>query len=127
MNMIAEDYLIVGAVALVGALIVAITIEGVSRLLRPYKPVKDKYETYECGEIAIGTTRINFGAQYYLYALVFVIFDVEVVILFPWAVAFADLGWFGFVEVMLFVSILVVGFVYAWRKGALDWIEKQVN
>ena len=116
--------MLVGIVALVGALIVVVTIEGVSRLLRPHKPVKDKYETYECGEFAIGTTRINFGVQYYLYALVFVIFDVEVVVLFPWAVAFVDLGLLGFVEVMLFLSILVVGFIYAWRMGALDWIEK---
>lgn len=90
-------------------------------LLRPRRPNKIKYETYECGIESDGGSWIKYNFKFYLYALVFVIFEIETVFLFPWAVAFRQLQFFGFVEMLIFVGILVVGFVYAWRKRALEW------
>ncbi|MHC1585335.1 MAG: NADH-quinone oxidoreductase subunit A [Candidatus Syntropharchaeia archaeon] len=94
-----------------------------ARILRPVVPDPEKYTTYECGEIPIGDTRVNFGVQFYLYALIFVIFDCEVAFLYPWAVAFGNLGLFAFIEMMIFIGILVVGYLYAWKRGALEWVE----
>ncbi len=122
--MASEEYLVVGVVCVVGILISIMTIEVVNRLVMSRTvPTPMKYETYECGEIAIGGTKVNFGVQYYLYALVFLIFDVEVLFLFPWAVAFTKLGVIGFIEMMLFIGILSVGLIYAWKKGALEWVQ----
>ncbi|KAB8145086.1 NADH-quinone oxidoreductase subunit A [Chloroflexia bacterium SDU3-3] len=90
--------------------------------LRPKRPTPNKLETYECGLEAIGDIHVQFKVQYYLYALVFVLFDVEVVFLYPWAVAFNQLGLFALVEMAIFLVILVFGLVYAWKKGALEWI-----
>ena len=118
------EYVLVGVVCLVGILLSIITIELVNKLVMSRTvPTPLKYETYECGEITIGSTKINFGVRYYLYALVFVIFDVEVLFLFPWAVSFVELGVIGFIEMMLFVGILTVGLIYAWKKGALEWVQ----
>lgn len=122
--MVTEEYLAVGIVALVGILISVVVIELVNKLVMSRTvPTPLKYETYECGEITIGSTKINFGVQYYMYALVFVIFDVETLFLFPWAVAFVKLGILGFIEMMLFIAILTVGLVYAWKKEALEWVQ----
>ena len=90
-------------------------------LLRPKKPNPAKNATYECGMETIGDTWVQFKAQYYLYALIFVVFDVEAVFIFPWAVAYNKLGLYALVEMILFVAILVGGLLYAWRKGALEW------
>ncbi len=90
-------------------------------LLRPKKPNAIKNSTYECGIETIGDTWVQFKAQYYLFALIFVVFDVEAVFLFPWAVAYKQLALYGLVEMVLFIAILVAGLVYAWRKGALEW------
>ena len=90
-------------------------------LLRPKKPNPAKNTTYECGMETIGDTWVQFKAQYYLYALIFVVFDVEAVFIFPWAVAYQKLGLYALVEMVLFVAILVGGLLYAWRKGALEW------
>lgn len=76
---------------------------------------------YECGMDPIGSAYVSPNIRFYLFALVFVIFDVEAVFLFPWAVKFKELGWLGFVEMVIFLLVLLVGFVYAWRKGALKW------
>ncbi|MGB9592814.1 MAG: NADH-quinone oxidoreductase subunit A [Anaerolineae bacterium] len=95
---------------------------GVAYLLRPKRPDPAKSSTYECGLETIGETWVQFKAQYYLYALVFVVFDVETVFLYPWAVAYNQLGLFALVEAFLFVGILVAGLAYAWRKGALRWM-----
>lgn len=118
--MTANEYLPIAVIGLLGILLPFVII-GIGRLIRPYKPQQDKYEIFECGEITIGTTRIPFSVQYYIYALIFVIFDVETIFLFPWAVSFVKLGLLGFIEMMLFLGILVVGLAYAWKKGALEW------
>lgn len=91
-------------------------------LVRPKKPNPLKSSTYECGLQTIGPTWVRFKAQYYVYALIFVVFDIEVAFLLPWAVAYNQLGWFALVEATLFVLILMAGLVWAWRKGALRWM-----
>lgn len=90
-------------------------------LVRPKRPNPRKNATYECGMETIGDTWVQFKAQYYLYALVFVVFDVEAVFLFPWAVAYNRLGLYALGEMVLFIAILAAGLLYAWRKGALEW------
>lgn len=90
--------------------------------LRPKRPTPIKQSTYECGLESLGEIWVQFKIQYYLYALAFVIFDIEVVFLYPWAVAYNQLGIFALVEMVIFLSILVYGLVYAWRKGALEWV-----
>ena len=93
------------------------------RLLRviPKKPNPKKYETFECGMETTGTSLPRFNFRYYFFALLFVIFDIQVVFLYPWAVEFNQLGVFALVEMLAFVLILIVGFVYAWKKGVLRW------
>jgi NADH-quinone oxidoreductase subunit A len=90
-------------------------------LLRPHRPYPSKLTTYECGETPIGDTRVRFNIRFYIVALIFLIFDVEVVFLFPWATVYKNLGWFAFIEMMVFLLILFVGYAYVWRKGDLDW------
>lgn len=92
-----------------------------ARFLRPKRPTPIKQSTYECGLEAIGDVHVQFKVQYYLYALAFVIFDVEVLFLYPWAVAYNRLGVFALVEMLIFLALLIFGLVYAWRKGALEW------
>ncbi len=92
-----------------------------AHFVAPKKPSKTKNSTYECGLEAEGDPWIQFRVQYYLYALIFVIFDVETVFIYPWAVAFKQLGFFAFIEMVLFIAILAVGLVYAWRKHLLEW------
>ncbi len=113
--------------ALVGLfLIAAITFPLVplvaAYFVRPRRPTESKLDTYECGLEAIGDIHVQFKVQYYLYALAFVIFDVEVVFLYPWAVAFNQLGLFALIEMAIFLAILAAGLVYAWKKGALEWV-----
>ncbi len=95
-------------------------------LLRPKRPTKIKQSTYECGLEAVGDIWVQFKIQYYLYALAFVIFDIEVVFLFPWAVALASeapgLGLFALIAMAVFLFILVFSLIYDWKKGALEWI-----
>ena len=92
-----------------------------SKILRPQSRKGARRTTYESGCEPIGGAWIQFNIRYYMFALVFVIFDVETVFLYPWAVAFHKLGLLAFVEALVFISILVVALVYAWRKGALEW------
>ncbi len=89
---------------------------------RPDHPGPVKNDTYECGVETIGSSWVQFNFRYYYFALLFVIFDIEAVFLLPWAVYFRELGLFGLIEMGIFVLILVVGFVYAWRKKALEWV-----
>ncbi|HLC30464.1 MAG TPA: NADH-quinone oxidoreductase subunit A [Dehalococcoidia bacterium] len=89
--------------------------------VRPQKPSPTKSAPYECGRDTIGPAWVQFNFRYYLYALLFVVFDIETVFLYPWAVAFKKLQLFGFVEMLIFIAILMVGYVYAWRKRALEW------
>ncbi len=93
-----------------------------ARFLRPRRPTEIKLDTYECGLEAIGDIWVQFKVQYYLYALAFVVFDIEVVFLFPWAVAYNQLGLFALIEMAIFLFILIGGLVYAWKKGALEWV-----
>ena len=110
---------------LVIAIIVSIFCLGagvfISFLFRPMNPTQIKLSTYECGEPTIGSSRVNFRNMFYLFALAFVIFDIEVVFLLPVALAFRKLGLFAFIEILLFVVMLFLALIYAWRKGALRW------
>jgi NADH:ubiquinone oxidoreductase subunit 3 (subunit A) len=112
-----------GFIAVFALIAIGLPLAGLAMawLLRPKKPNPAKNATYECGMETIGDTWVQFKAQYYLYALIFVVFDVEAVFIFPWAVAYHKLGLYALVEMILFVVILVGGLLYAWRKGALDW------
>lgn len=93
-----------------------------SWLLRPHKPTKEKLAPYECGEFTTGTSFVQYNVRYYAFALAFVIFDVEVVFLLPWAVVFKDFGVFAFIEAVIFIFILLVGLIYAWKKKVLEWL-----
>jgi NADH-quinone oxidoreductase subunit A len=93
----------------------------ISRILGPYKPNPEKQSPFECGFNAFEDARLPFDVRYYLVALLFIIFDLETAFLFPWAVALRDIGWFGFIAMMIFLAILVVGFIFEWKKGALEW------
>jgi NADH-quinone oxidoreductase subunit A len=90
-------------------------------LLRPSRVYKAKLTTYESGSIPFSDARIPFPLRYYLIAMIFVIFDIETVFLYPWAVVYNQLGLFGLVEMVLFIGVLLVGYFYAWKKGALEW------
>lgn len=92
-----------------------------ARILAPRKAGQTKNDIYECGLTSKGDAWVQFRVGYYIYALVYVIFAVETVFLYPWAVAFAGLGFAAFVEMMIFVALLLGGLIYAWSKGALDW------
>lgn len=94
---------------------------AVSWLLRPHAPSPAKNAPYECGEIIKGPSRIQFNVRYYLFALIFVIFDVEVLFIIPWALVFKELGITAYLSMLTFMTILGVGLVYAWKKGALEW------
>lgn len=90
-------------------------------VIGPKKIFADKMEPFECGESPIVSPKLRFSVKFYLVALFFVIFDIEAVFVYPWAVLFKDLGMFGFVEMMVFLSILAIGLIYVWRRGALEW------
>ena len=93
----------------------------VGRLVAPHKPDPKKLSPYECGFEAFEDARMKFDVRYYLVAILFILFDLEIAFLFPWAVVLQDIGIFGFSAMMLFLLILVVGFIYEWKKGALEW------
>ena len=92
-----------------------------SSVLGPRKPSAEKSAPYECGMPAVGDARERQSVKFYLVAMIFLLFDIEVAFLYPWAMALRDLGWNGFVQVLLFMALLLAGYVYVWRKGALDW------
>ena len=92
-----------------------------SHLVSPLRPTAVKLEPYESGMTPLGDTRERFSVKFYLVALLFIIFDIETIFLIPWGTSFRDLGLFGFVEMLVFIGVLLVGFVYAWKKGALEW------
>ena len=104
-----------------GFLFVPITML-VGKLLRPHHLYAEKLVTYECGEPSIGNAQIRYHARYYLFGLLFLVFDVETVFLYPWAVVIRNLGTWALVEMVVFLAVLVVGLVYAWRKGVLEWV-----
>lgn len=93
-----------------------------AKLIRPSAPFQAKLEAYECGIKAASDSRGRYTVRFYIIAILFVIFDVETIFLFPWAVKYSQLGWFGVAEVAVFLVILIVGYIWAWKKGALDWV-----
>jgi NADH-quinone oxidoreductase subunit A len=92
-----------------------------STILGPRKPSPEKSAPYECGMPPVGDARERQSVKFYLVAMIFLLFDIEVAFLYPWAMALRDLGWTGFVQVLLFMLLLLAGYVYVWRKGVLDW------
>jgi NADH-quinone oxidoreductase subunit A len=92
-----------------------------SNVLGPSRPSPEKLAPYECGMPAVGDARERQSVKFYLVAMIFLLFDIEVAFLYPWAMALRDLGWGGFVQVVLFMALLFAGYIYVWRKGALDW------
>jgi NADH:ubiquinone oxidoreductase subunit 3 (subunit A) len=115
-----DNWLYIGLFLIVAPLIPAIAVI-LPRFIAPRKPTAEKQETYECGIETVGDTWVQFKVQYYIYALVFLIFDIETVFLYPWAVAFDKLPLFAVFEGIIFILILLAGLIYAWRKGALEW------
>lgn len=107
-------FLIVGALFTAGGLIAA-------WLIRPHRPYQQKNSTYECGEVPIGANRVRFNIRFYVVALIFLIFEVEALFLFPWALVFKSYGMFAFLEMVVFIGILIVGYAYVWVKGDLEW------
>jgi len=99
----------------------SVVMVSLSSVLGPRKPTPEKQAPYECGMPAVGDARERQSVKFYLVAMIFLLFDIEVAFLFPWAMALRDLGWGGFVQVLLFLLLLLAGYVYVWRKGALDW------
>ena len=93
----------------------------ISRFLGPRNPTPEKLAAYECGMPPVGDARERQSVKFYLVAMIFLLFDIEVAFLYPWAMALRDLGWNGFVQVVLFFTLLLAGYVYVWRKGVLDW------
>ena len=91
------------------------------KIIRPSRFSEEKLTTYECGENPTGSAWIQFNIRFYVFALLFIIFDVEAVFLLPWAVVFRQLGLFALIEMFVFIIILLVGYIYAWKKGALEW------
>lgn len=99
---------------------------GLALLVVPFlasvrAPYPDKVTAFECGFNAFDDARMRFDVRFYLVAILFIIFDLEVAFLFPWAVTFGDIGWFGFLSMMIFLAVLTIGFAYEWKKGALEW------
>ena len=113
-------FVIIGALLLTVALLLA-------KILSPKRPSKNKLSTYECGEEAEGSAWVTFNIRYYVIALIFIIFDVEVLFLFPWAVVYKDLGWLAFIEMAIFLMVLIVGLIYVWHKQDLDWVKYKVK
>jgi NADH-quinone oxidoreductase subunit A len=103
------------------ALVLAIIIPLASIIVVPQKPYAEKLSAYECGFNAFEDARIKFDVRFYLVAILFIVFDLEIAFLFPWAITIEKIGLFGFLSMVVFLGILTVGFVYEWRKGALEW------
>ena len=107
-------FILVGSLVGIGPIVLG-------KLLGPSRPNAEKLSPYECGFDAFEDARIKFDVRYYLVAILFILFDLEIAFLFPWAAAYQEIGLVGFWSVMIFLGILVVGFIYEWKKGALDW------
>lgn len=121
LNLYQNNYLIVVVFLCLGVLLPVVAL-FIAKLLRPYKPSDEKYTTYESGNEPFHDSRIQFNVRYYMFALMFVIFDVETVFLYPWAVAYEKLGVFALIEMTIFVVMLLIGLIYAWKKKVLKWI-----
>lgn len=116
-----EGYLPIFLFLFVAILFPVVTLLA-ARLIRPFKPNTTKYEAYECGIEPEETPRGRYSIRFYIIAILFVIFDVETIFLFPWAVRYQKLGWFGVAEAGVFLAILLLGYIWVYRKGALKWV-----
>jgi NADH-quinone oxidoreductase subunit A len=116
-----NNYLIVLIFLCLGVILPVVALTA-GRFLRPHKPSEAKQTTYESGIEPYHDARVQFNVRYYIFALMFVIFDVETVFLYPWAVAYDELGIFALIEMLIFVVMLLIGLIYAWKKGVLKWI-----
>lgn len=103
------------------AIALSVAMVGMAWMIAPQNPDREKLSAYECGFDAFGDSRGRFDVRFYLVAILFIIFDLEVAFLFPWAVALGDIGAYGYWSMVIFLGVLTVGFVYEWRKGALEW------
>lgn len=121
LNLYQNNYLIVVVFLCLGVLLPVVAV-FLAKLLRPNIPSEAKYTTYESGNDPFNDSQIQFNVRYYIFALLFVIFDVETVFLYPWAVAYEKLGIFALIEMLIFVFMLLIGLVYAWKKKVLKWI-----
>ena len=120
MNAVVSDYL--PLIIFIGVSLVIAAALLVAPFLLAYKsPDPEKLSAYECDFNAFDDARMKFDIRFYLVAILFIIFDLEVAFLFPWAITFGDLGWYGFWSMMIFLAVLTVGFIYEWKKGALEW------
>jgi NADH-quinone oxidoreductase subunit A len=115
-----SEYLGLGLFAFLGSAVVLVLLVATS-VLGPKLRFSEKDEPFECGEHPLVSPYQRFPIKFYLVAVLFILFDVELVFLFPWAVVFRELGWFGFIEMTLFIAVLAAGLIYAWMKGALEW------
>jgi len=115
-----ENYLPILIFMVIGVLVGLVALAA-GFVLGPQRPDKEKASPYECGFEAFENARMKFDVRYYLVAILFIIFDLEIAFLFPWAIVLDQLGLFGFWAMVLFLGILVVGFIYEWKKGALEW------
>lgn len=120
MNDYMLNYIIVVIFLALGILF-PIAVLTLTRFVRPHQPSEVKETTYESGNVPVGAGQVRFNIRYYLYALMFVVFDVETVFLYPWAVAYGKLGLFALIEMLIFVALLLVGLIYAWKKRVLKW------
>lgn len=120
LNLYQNNYLIVIVFLSLGILLPVVAL-FLGKLLRPYKPSEEKYKTYESGIEPFHDSRVQFHVRYYIFGLLFVIFDVETVFLYPWAVAYDKLGLFALIEMLIFVFMLLIGLIYAWKKKVLTW------
>jgi len=116
-----RDYLPIFIFLMIAILFPVVTIV-IAKLIRPSAPSVSKLEAYECGIKAASDSRGRYTVRFYIVAILFVIFDVETIFLFPWAVRYRQLGWFGVAEIAVFLAILVVGYVWAYKKGAFEWV-----
>ena len=115
-----ENYLPI-LIFFVVAAVIAVAAVGLSFLIAKQKPDTEKNSAYECGFAAFDDARAKFDVRFYLVAILFIIFDLEIAFLFPWAIALGDIGIAGFWSMMIFLGVLTVGFIYEWKKGALEW------
>jgi len=115
-----ENYLPILIFMAVGSFL-GVLLYGLNRVVAPQRPDSQKLSPYECGFEAFEDSRTKFDVRYYLVAILFIIFDLEIAFLFPWAVALNDIGMAGFIAMMVFLGVLVIGFIYEWKKGALEW------
>ncbi|TKC16937.1 NADH-quinone oxidoreductase subunit A [Robertmurraya kyonggiensis] len=120
-NLYQNNYLIVVVFLCLGVILPVVAL-FLAKLLRPHVPSEAKYTTYESGNDPFNDSLVQFNVRYYIFALLFVIFDVETVFLYPWAVAYEKLGIFALIEMLIFVFMLLIGLVYAWKKKVLKWI-----